>query len=172
MVFSFLVAGERRWAGGCSLAGRCAKGHWPFSVFVWANVPRRTLFPNSLLSCCVGAALVGLRTCPGDRSPRLRGPARRLSTYAPSPCSLARPGIGVASTPRVAGRLAPKAPAVPALGFNPRPLRGGGYCVWCPTPTSNPRRCFNPCPRTGRLPQIRSTTSTPLGRSPVSTCTA
>ena len=33
-------------------------------------------------------------------------PARRLSTRAPSPCSLARPAMAVACTTRVAGRLA------------------------------------------------------------------
>ena len=125
MVFSFLVAGERRSAGGCSLAGRCAKGHWPFSVFVWANAPPRTVFSCWAVSCLVGAALVGLRTCPGDRSPRLCGPARRLSTCAPSPCSMARPGMGVASTPRVAGRLAPKAPGSPSTWLQSTPPAWG-----------------------------------------------
>ena len=102
----------------------------------------------------------------------LVGCSPAVSQRAPSPCSMARPGMGAASTPRVAGRLAPRAPAIPALGFNPRPRAGSGCCVWCPTHASNPRRCFNPRPRTGRLPQIQSTTSTPIGRSPVSTCTA
>ena len=91
------------------------------------------------------------------------------------PCAKMPLGTAPTSNPRpaFAGRLLPPtAPAVPALGLNPRPLRGGGSCAWCPTPTSIPRRCFNPRPCAGRLPQIRSMTSTPLGRSPVSTCTA
>ena len=85
---------------------------------------------------------------------------------SPSPCSRARPGTDASSTPRVAGRLLPPtAPAVPALGFNPRPLRGGGCCAWCSTPTSIQRRCFNPRPRIGRLSQILDRLRPAGGRS-------
>ena len=72
MALSFRVAGERSSVRGRSLAGRCAKGHWPFSVLVWANAPPRTVFSCWAVSCLVGAALVGLRPCLADRSPRLR----------------------------------------------------------------------------------------------------
>ena len=52
------------------------------------------------------------------------------------------------------------------------PRAGAATALCWSTPTSIPRRCFNPRPCAGRLLQIRSMTSTPIGRSPVSTCTA
>ncbi len=61
-------SGERPSAGGGSLAGRS-------SVLFWANAPPRTMFPCPAFLYWVGAVLVGLRTCPGDRSPRLQGRA-------------------------------------------------------------------------------------------------
>ena len=86
-------------------------------------------------------------------------------------------GPPLAPRPALRGDLRPTAPAVRALGFNPRPRAGGAGCV---IPTSIPRRCFSPRPREGRLlrcaatgaNQIRSTTSSPFGRAPASTCTA
>ena len=65
---------------------------------------------------------------------------------SPSPCSRARPGTDASSTPRVAGRLAPTAPAVPALGFNPRPLPGGRLLRLVSDTHLDPKTLLQPTP--------------------------
>ena len=60
-----------------SLAGRCAKGRWPFSVLVWANAPRRAEFPCRTVPCSVGAA-------DGESRRRHGGTQRASAAHSPA----------------------------------------------------------------------------------------
>ena len=79
-------------------------------------------------------------------------PARRLSTRAPSPCSLARPAMAVACTTRVAGRLA-------SCGTGNRgtwlqstpPCAGGGTSAYRTGSTAS----LKSCPRRARGLSVR-----------------
>ena len=151
---------------------RAAEGFRPCSLRCWDHQPEPSrVFGDRPLP---GLARPSRSNSPRHREHRHPGAEQPTRTgyrrYGPR-------GPPLAPRPALRGDLRPTAPAVRALGFNPRPRAGGAGCV---IPTSIPRRCFSPRPREGRLlrcaatgaNQIRSTTSSPFGRAPASTCTA
>ena len=85
--------------------------------------------------------LTGARGCAGVPAVSQRALHRRAQWHGPAWVSHPRPALRGDSL--VQHRQSQHLASIHAL-------RGGGSCVWCPTPTSNPTRRFNPRSRTGR----------------------
>ena len=124
----------------------------------------------ALVRCTIPRARLRTVTIPVFVAPTV---ARPPSLSARSmPRSLARPGIGLVSTPRVAGRLASYGTGSPRTWLQSTPPARGRLLRLVFDTHLHPKTLLQPTPVHRGLPQIRSTTSTPIGRSPVSTCTA